>query len=447
MKRKLHLSDQKVAAKRGRALVPMDLIKHIMSFAPFATGWRMAMTNSKLMEFYLQKVWPLVIVAHADLCQQLTQHKFGKLSPSRLYFSLSAHCELCRKGRCSHVKGPWGVFAHGKCIKEAILNEYYVSCSSTELVCGDIQGYNRHTRDAWTATYVWKTRCAAFPDLRTFDGWHVDRFGSTKEEHEENQRRQIQEEEDKWVVDHLAVLSSHPAWPTVGHLRAYWFCPNNLEVCLAKLDEFSETRTKIRQELEGFTGFSSLTDEELLKCHESYARSVVLNRLLRQDLDTLVQGLEFPPPLSASLVRTALSNTNLLEEAVISAVKTRNEAQLKVLCERMVRTNVRNRMRASFERWMWNRDFDREQVWRDAELDPTIFVAMLDPNMQFENLPNLQALEERYPKTPQPRSHNIERICACGNLFSNQCEHNRCGRCCTGPCQKHDGVIAKRHKQ
>jgi len=290
--------------------------------------------------------------------------------------------------------------------------------------------------------------CAAFPDLRTFDGWHVNQFGCTKAEYEAKQQLEKQAAEDKWIADHLGPLSQHPAWPIIGHLQQYWFSADlNLEVCLAKLDKCFATRTKVRQELEGFTDFPTMTEEELLKCHDVFVLKSKMHRFLLQDLHTLVLDMDFTPPLSATIIQSSLSQLNISQPDIITAVKTCDKPQLKILCVQLFRKNVRARMKASFERWMRNRDFHHHgQVWKDAEANPTIFAAMLDPNMQFQHLPHLQELEERYPKLPPSRPQSAENTCACGQVFSTRCAQLKCGTCCTGPCPRHDSVLAKRRK-
>lgn len=445
MKRKT-LSVQSLARKRGRPLLPMDIVRYIMTFAPFPVAWAIARTSSQNLHFFIIHVWPLHQTS--PLSQQLCAHPYARLTPTRLFFAMSARCELCRKGRCRNVKAPWGVFAHGECIDASLVSRFHLldKFKSHDLVQSELTGYNPATRTHWSSTYVWKPRCMAFPDECTVDGLYSAEFGCSMADYPALVRRQADERKHAWIRDNLPSLEAMVGWSVFAERHTLWYREHvTLNEVRATLERNMIKFSTMCEQLNGFPNVPDLSKAEILEVYEQddlYQRKVMKQRFWLE-LTPLLSRLTFPFRATPGRLQYWLSREDYKQwlDHNLASVKNHDLPQMTIECENRIRKQVRSTFSKDARYWFRSRVGSVEALWYQIESDSDLYSDVLE---QGELTRFLNRLEARFPLSNRTRKARHElttqttsNSCVCGNAFPKTCSFQKCGRCCRGPCVRH----------
>jgi len=156
----------------------------------------------------------------------LRMHPLAQLIPSRLACIEEGQCEICFGKRCVRVKSPWGLAAHGKCIKSSIVHAFYVKKVLPQFsgVSATLTGWNPNSyHHDWQNKYCWTSKCLAFRNQDCVDGYCQISLGCENlQKYEEILKQRKINHRDQWIITHRTVLESHQFWTILKDHPTLW---------------------------------------------------------------------------------------------------------------------------------------------------------------------------------------------------------------------------------
>jgi hypothetical protein len=337
-----------------------------------------------------------------------------------------SRCELCGKGRCPNPKQPWGVYAHQNCIDQATVNRYYIEPLNLpkSIAEAQISGYNPHSYSHdWTATYVWKKECMAFPSLATVDGCmrpvygcDFDTYRQQEKERAEAEEAARQDREKQWLQDHASELQQLPHWDILQHHPELWLHDQTkkptkkqrkkvpeetkekektlkMSVIKARFTRLNRRMQQLREAC--WYKYQQASDQELILALNSFSDGFDCFFLDRMMEVTCQLFPSLPPDSSSSSSASAFSSSSSPHS------KLRDWLQSQ----------------APFIAF-------RDQYLRDKKY---LTVPELCEIVKPWLIPLIQSWIDR----PKPL------LCQCSNKAAMECPFKRCGTCCSGPCSRH----------